>query len=217
MGLVFDAKGLREEAVRAQQEGLDASEESARARRTGCSHSGGQPGDCLAQPRGHSESLTHVDRAITLLENGLGRATRIGRSAQQPRRNLERVGSADGGAPIISSGPRIIWERELGMDSRFLAYGLTGIGRAILRRGRRQVRLRRWKERRDSARPRRRTKASRPRRGFALARALWESSRDRDRAGTLAEQAQGGLRETEESKRSALRRSTAGRRSRVRT
>ena len=84
---------------------------------------------------------------------------------------------------------RIVWERELGLDNRNLAYALTGIGVSYLSEGdasnaivplERAFKIREAEETDPSRRAETR---------FALARALWESGRDRLRARSLAEQA----------------------------
>jgi hypothetical protein len=82
-----------------------------------------------------------------------------------------------------------VWERELDHDSRNLAYALTGIGRSYLQEanpGNALVPL----ERAFKIRTAQETDPSkRAETAFALACALWETSRDRGRALRLAEAA----------------------------
>jgi eukaryotic-like serine/threonine-protein kinase len=87
---------------------------------------------------------------------------------------------------------RVIWERELGLEDRNLAYALTGIGIAYLAENdpgsalaplERAYRIREAHE----VDPSRRAETR-----FALARSLWETKRDRVRARALAEQAKEG-------------------------
>ena len=77
---------------------------------------------------------------------------------------------------------RVIWERELGPDNLNLGYALTGIGISYLAEGNaanalvpleRAFKIREAQETDPSRRAETR---------FALARALWESNRDRARA-----------------------------------
>jgi serine/threonine protein kinase len=132
------------------------------------------------------EALAHVERSIEILGHGLGTehpeyATQLSNRGEilnalgryrEARRSFEAA--------------RIVWERELGLDHRNLGYVLTGIGESYLAERdalsalaplERAWRIREAKE----------TEAAR--RGetrFALARALWDSDRDRARAETLA-------------------------------
>ena len=87
---------------------------------------------------------------------------------------------------------RVIWERELGLDDRNLAFALTGIGATYLAEGdaasalaplERAFKIREAHE----VDPARRADTR-----FALARSLWETNRDRVRARALAEQAKEG-------------------------
>ena len=84
----------------------------------------------------------------------------------------------------------MIWERQFGPDAVNLGYALTGIGISYLEQDkpdnalaplRRALKIR---EDTDEVAP-----ADRAETAFALARALWSSSRDRDTARRLAEQA----------------------------
>ena len=83
-------------------------------------------------------------------------------------------------------GARIIWERELGLDHRNVAYALTGIGRSYLAEEQpasaltpleRALKIREQHE----SDPTLRAETS-----FALARALWDTNRNRRRAQALA-------------------------------
>ena len=86
----------------------------------------------------------------------------------------------------------MIWERELGLEDRNLAYALTGIGLSYLAEndpGSALAPLERAFKIREAHEvdPSRRAETR-----FALARSLWEANRDRMRARTLAEQAREG-------------------------
>src|SRR4029077_5648536 len=90
----------------------------------------------LAELGRNQEGLAHIDRAIAILENGLGaghrdRATQLSTGGEvfnalgryrDARQSFEKA--------------RIVWERELGVDDRNLAYALTGIGIGYLSDGR---------------------------------------------------------------------------------
>jgi tetratricopeptide (TPR) repeat protein len=135
------------------------------------------------------EALAHVDRSIEILSHGLGAehpdvATQLSNRGEilnalgryrEARRSFE--------------GARIIWERELGLDHRNLAYVLTGIGLSYLAERDALSAIapleRAWKIREaKETEPGRRGETR-----FALARALWESERDRARAEALAQSA----------------------------
>jgi tetratricopeptide (TPR) repeat protein len=135
----------------------------------------------------NQEALSHVDRSIEILSRGLG--------AQHPSvaTQLMNRGEILNGlgryreARTSFEGARIIWERELGLDHRNLAYVLTGIGESYLSERDALSALapleRAWKIREaKETEPARRGETR-----FALARALWDSERDRHRAATLAE------------------------------
>jgi tetratricopeptide (TPR) repeat protein len=135
----------------------------------------------------NQEALAHVDRSIEILGQGLG--------AEHPdvATQLMNRGEILNGlgryreARRSFEGARIIWERELGLDNRYLAYVLTGIGESYLAERdalsaveplERAFKIREAKE----TEPGRRGETR-----FALARALWDSERDRPRAQNLAE------------------------------
>jgi serine/threonine protein kinase/tetratricopeptide (TPR) repeat protein len=132
------------------------------------------------------EALVHVDRSIEILSHGLGAehpdvATQLSNRGEilnalgryrEARQSFERA--------------RIIWERELGLDHRDLGYVLTGIGESYLSERDALSALapleRAWKIREaKETGPARRGETR-----FALARALWDSERDRARATELA-------------------------------
>ncbi|HVZ73219.1 MAG TPA: serine/threonine-protein kinase [Polyangia bacterium] len=140
----------------------------------------------------NQEALEHVERAIEIETRGYGAEhpelavlvsnrgellNALGRP-HEARQSFERA--------------RIIWERELGLDSRILAYALTGIGESYLLESDAAnaiVPLER------AQRIRAETETDVERRAdtsFALARALWETNRERARARTLAVAARDG-------------------------
>jgi len=186
LGNVFEAQGNTAEAVRLQKEGLALKEKVLGRDHPDVGVSEGNLAIALQSLGHHDESLVHVDRAIALLEKGLGPGhpalaiqlnnrgdvlNTLGRPSEA-RRSFERA--------------RAICERELGAESRFVAYGLTGVGVSYLAEGRsdnalvpleRALRIREIQETDET----RRAETT-----FALARALWDSNRDRGRARALA-------------------------------
>jgi len=190
LGSVLEAQGMLEEAVESHRKSL-----AIKTRVLGRDHPdvGVSEGNLAVSLQGlgrNLESLEHINRAILLLEQGLG----SGHPALAVQFNnrgevLNAIGRPSEALQSFERA-RIIWEREVGGEARFLAYGLTGIGVSYLAEGRpasalvpleRAFRIREAQET-DEAR-RAETK-------YALARALWESNRDRARARLLAEQAQ---------------------------
>jgi eukaryotic-like serine/threonine-protein kinase len=189
LGNVLQVQGETEEAVEMQQQGLVLKEKVLGPDHPDVGFSEGNLSIALQSVGRNEEALRHVDRAITLLERGLGSGhpelasqlnnrgevlNALGR-AREARQSFERA--------------RSIWERELGPDSRLLAYGLTGIGISYLAEGNPAsalVPLNQAMRIRDAQET---DQFKRAETAFALARALWESNRDRSRAVALAEQA----------------------------
>jgi len=189
LGNVLQSQGDTQSAVAMQREGLAIKEKVLGGDHPDVGFSQGNLAVALQSLGRNQEALTYVDRAIGLLERGLGSGhpelasqlnnrgevlNALGR-AREARQSFERA--------------RAIWERELGPDSRLLAYGLTGIGLTYIAEGNAAsalVPLTRAMRIRESQETDHAKKAET---AFALARALWESNRDRGRALTLAEQA----------------------------
>jgi tetratricopeptide (TPR) repeat protein len=133
------------------------------------------------------EALSHVDRSIEILSQGLG-AEHPDVATQLSNRGeiLNALGRYRDARRSFEAA-RIVWERELGLEHRNLAYPLTGIGESYL--GERDATSalspleRAWKIREaKETEPARRGETR-----FALARALWDSERDRARAAQLGE------------------------------
>jgi eukaryotic-like serine/threonine-protein kinase len=192
LGGIFELQGQREAALRAQQEGLALKEQALGRDHPDVGFSEGNLAVVLTALGRNQEALAHVDRSIEILENGLG-AGHPDLATQLMNRGeiLNALGRYRDGRASFERA-RIIWERELGLDSRDLAFALTGIGVSYLAEGdpssaivplERAFKIREAQET-DLAR--------RAETRFALARALWESGRDRGRARVLAEQAREG-------------------------
>jgi tetratricopeptide (TPR) repeat protein len=141
----------------------------------------------------NQEALAHVDRSVKLIETGYG-ASHPGLATQLNNRGeiLAALGRPREARQSFEHA-RIIWERELGLDDRNLAYALTGIGQTYLAEddaGSALAPLERAFKIREAHET---DPAQRAETSFALARALWEANRDRARARGLAEQARQGF------------------------
>jgi eukaryotic-like serine/threonine-protein kinase len=197
LGGIYELQGEREQALRAHQEGLALKERALGRDHPDVGISEGNLAVVLEALGRNQEALEHVDRSIEILENGLGAghpefATQLSNRGEI----LNALGrSRDARASFEKA--RIIWERELGLENRNLAYALTGIGLSYLSEAdplnaisplERAFKIREAQETDPSRRAETR---------FALARALWESARDRPRARALAEEAREGYTKAE--------------------
>jgi serine/threonine protein kinase/tetratricopeptide (TPR) repeat protein len=197
VGPVYELQGEREQALRATQDGLALKERALGRDHPDVGISEGNLAVVLQALGRNQEALEHVNRSIEILEKGLG-AGHPDLATQLSNRGeiLNALGrSRDARASFEKA--RIIWERELGLESRNLAYALTGIGLSYLSDAdplnaivplERAFKIREAQETDPSRRAETR---------FALARALWESARDRQRARALAEEAREGYAKAE--------------------
>ena len=192
LGAVYVQHGYNDEALRANLEAVALKEKALGPDHPDVGISEGNVAVVLEEAGRIQEALTHIDRSVALLENGLGAAhpelatqlnnrgeilNLLGRN-EEARKSFERA--------------RVIWERELGLDNRNLGYALTGIGISFLAEGSPQsglVPLERAHKIREAQET---DPAKRAETSFALARALWDSNRDRVRARVLAEEARVG-------------------------
>jgi tetratricopeptide (TPR) repeat protein len=138
------------------------------------------------------EALTYADQALAILKKGLG----VGHpDIAMGYNNRGTILNALGRYPearVSFEQACAIWERELGPDDRNIGDALTGLGVSYLAEGKaaeslipleRAFKIRQSREK-DPARV--------AETGFAFARALWDSNRDRIRAKALAEEAKSG-------------------------
>lgn len=189
LGGLFEIRGEREAALRMQQEGLALKERALGRDHPDVGISEGNLAVVLTGLGRNQEALEHVDRSIEILEKGLGAghpdlATQLNNRGEI----LNALGRSHDARASFEKA-RIVWERELGLDNPNLAYALTGIGASYLSEGNASnaiVPLERAFKIREAheSDPSRRAETR-----FALARALWESGRERARARSLAEQA----------------------------
>jgi serine/threonine protein kinase/tetratricopeptide (TPR) repeat protein len=145
----------------------------------------------------YQEALAHIDRAIAIESHGLGAEHPDVASQLSNRGEILNALGRHREARQSFERARIIWERELGLDARNLAYALTGIGESYLAERDADSAVtpleRAWKIRAAKEDdPERRAETL-----FALARALWDSERDRARAEVLARQARDSYLKTE--------------------
>jgi serine/threonine protein kinase len=192
LGGIYQREGEREAALRVQQEALALKERALGRDHPDVGISEGNLAVALMELGRNQEALEHVDRSLAILENGLG-ASHPELAIQLNNRGeiLDALGRAREARSSFEKA-RIIWERELGLDNPDLAYALTGIGVSYLAEGdaisaitplERAFKIREAKE----SDPSQRAETC-----FALARALWESGRDRPRARALAGAAREG-------------------------
>jgi eukaryotic-like serine/threonine-protein kinase len=197
LGGLYEIQGEWEASLGMQQQGLVLKEKALGPDHPDVGISEGNLSVVLTALGRNQEALEHVDRSIEILENGLGAghpdlATQLNNRGEI----LNALGrSRDARASFEKA--RIIWERELGLNNRNLAYALTGIGVSYLSDGdaasaivplERAFKIREAQETDPSRRAETR---------FALARALWESGRDRARAHTLALEARASYAKAE--------------------
>ena len=186
LGCVFELEGRRRDATQAHERSLALKEKVLAANDPDVGISEINLAIAFQESRRPDEALLHINRAIRLLRNGLGsdhpdlalammNGGEILNALHRYREARESFGQA-----------RIIWERELGAESVYLGFALTGIGVSYLAEGPPESalpHLERALEIRDSQE---KDAARRAETRFALARALWNSKRDRPRAYALA-------------------------------
>jgi serine/threonine protein kinase/tetratricopeptide (TPR) repeat protein len=197
-GGVDEVQGHKEEALRAHEEALALKTRAwGSADHPDVGLSEGNIAVVLQDLGRYQEALAHVDRAVTIATQGLG-AEHPDLAVQMSNRGeiLNLLGRYREARQSFERA-RIIWERELGLEARNLAYALTGIGESYLAEGDAVSAVvpleRAWKIRAaKEADPERRGETL-----FALARALWDSERDRLRAEALAHEARDAYGKTE--------------------
>jgi tetratricopeptide (TPR) repeat protein len=193
---VGELQNRREEALLAHQQALALKEKALGRNHPDVGISEGNMAVVLEDLNRNQEALVHVERSIAILTQGLGAdhpdlATQVSNRGEilnglgryrEARESFERA--------------RIVWERELGLDHRNLGYALTGIGESFLAEGDASSALAPL-ERALTIREQHETEPSRlAETRFALARALWDTNRDRARARTLAQRAKDGYAQT---------------------
>jgi len=189
LAAVLQLQNEKEEALRLNLQALALKEKSLGSFHPDVGISEANIAITLTELGRHEDALGHVNKAISIVQQGLGTGHPELASQWSNRGEILRLLGRHQEARTSFERARTIWERELGADDRFLAYPLTGIGTSYLEEGdpgnalvplTRAFKLRQGQE----TGPAERAETS-----FALARALWNSGRDRSRARSLAEQA----------------------------
>jgi serine/threonine protein kinase len=179
-------KGRKEESLRFNEEALTLKQKAWGPDHPDVGISEGNVSIALEDMGRDQEALVHVDRSIEILSHGLGAEHPDVATQLSNRGEILNALGRYRDARRSFEGARIIWERELGLEHRNLAYVLTGIGESFLAERDALSALdpleRAWKIREaKETEPARRAETR-----FALARALWDSERDRARAEELA-------------------------------
>jgi serine/threonine protein kinase/tetratricopeptide (TPR) repeat protein len=189
IGAVYYAEGDQAAAAKYTEQALGLKEKVLGVDHPDVAVTEGNLAIALAELGRSQEALVHIQRSVTVLEHGLGEAhpetafqlgnygeilNALGRPAEA-RRVFERA--------------RITWEREVGPESRSLAYPLTGIGLSYLAESNPGNALAPLERAFTIRKSQETNPAKRAETAYALARALWESNRDKARARTLADEA----------------------------
>jgi tetratricopeptide (TPR) repeat protein len=186
-GGIYELQGKKEEALRMHEEALALKVKALGRDHPDVGLSEGNLAVVLEDLGRNQEALAHVDRSIEVIAKGYG--------AEHPELAVQHFNRGEILAALgrfrearqAFERARIIWERELGLESRNLAYPLTGIGESYLAEGDPATALAAL-ERAFKIREAQETDPSRrAQTQFDLARALWDTNRDRRRARALAE------------------------------
>ena len=190
LGGLFEIRGEKEAALRMQQEGLALKERALGRDHPDVGISEGNLAVVLTLLGRNQEALEHVDRSIEILENGLG----AGSSRSRPPSSTTGARSSTPWAARAMPARRSRRRASSGSVSSASTIATSptpspGLASATSQRETLRTRSFRSSAPSRSARLRRRILRAAPRRASRLARALWESGRDRPRARTLAEEA----------------------------
>jgi tetratricopeptide (TPR) repeat protein len=200
LGVVKAQTGDNQSFLRLEQEAIALKQKALGLNHPDVGISEGNLANALQELGRSQEALGHIDRAVAILESGLGAGhPRVGIQLNNRGETLNSLGRHREARQSFERA-RIIWERELGSEDPNLGYALSGIGISYLAEGdsssalvplERALKIREASEKDP-------TKLGETR--FALARALWESNRDRARARTLAEEARTSFSEATQRK-----------------
>jgi serine/threonine protein kinase/tetratricopeptide (TPR) repeat protein len=189
LGTVYSAEGKKDNAASAFQESVRLKEKALGVDHPDVGVSEGNLAITLAETGNYKGALDHVERAVDMMERGLGAAhPDVALQLENRGEILNGIGRPYEARKSFEAA-RNIWERELGPESRSLASALTGIGISQIAEGdassavvslERALRIREITER---------DQTKKAETDFNLARALWESNKDRARARALAARA----------------------------
>jgi tetratricopeptide (TPR) repeat protein len=189
LGCVLELEGLQDDAAAAHEQSIRLKEKALGKDHPDVGISEVNLAIAFEGLGRHDEALTHINRAVSLIESGMGSGhpdlaiafLNKGEILNALRRY------ADGRDSFERA--RAIWDRELGQENLNMSHALTGIGVGFIAEGKPAnalVPLEAAFRIRESQEPEPSRRADTR---FALARALWESNRDRSRARSLAEEA----------------------------
>jgi len=193
IGTVRGLKGDRAAALQALQAALVLKEKALGHDHPDVGVSEGNIAVELAALSRNQEALSHLDRAIPLIEDGFGAGHPVLATELNNRGEILCALGRQRDARQSFERARIIWERELGLEDRNLAYALTGIGVTYLAENDAASALAPLERAFKIREAHEIDPALRGETTFALARALWGANRDRTRARALAEQARQGF------------------------
>jgi serine/threonine protein kinase/tetratricopeptide (TPR) repeat protein len=186
VAVVAGLRGRKDEALRFNEEALALKQRAWGPDHPDVGMSEGNVAVALEDLGRNQEALAHVDRSIEILSHGLGAEHPELATQLMNRGEILNLLGRYREARSSFENARIIWERELGLEHRNLAYALTGIGESYLAERDPLPAIapleRAWKIREAKETDPQRRGATR----FALARALWDSERDHERAEELA-------------------------------
>jgi len=196
LAAVLQLQGEKDEALRLNLEALGLKQKVLGTRHPDVGLSETNLAIALTELGRNEEALSHVEKAIAILREGLGAGHPDLALQLSNRGEILRLLGRQSEARAVFEQARTIWERELGPDNPWLAYALTGIGATHLAEGNPNNALvpleRAFKIRRAQDPDLSRQAET----NFVLARALWDSRRDRSRARTLAEDARAAYAKT---------------------
>jgi len=192
VGAVSGFTGDMREMLRAQVDARMLKEKALGSTHPDVGFSDGNIAFALKELGRFEEALAYNDRSVAILRKGLGPGHPEYAMALSNRGEILNALGRYSDARHEFENAREIWERELGANDRYLGYALTGLGVSYLAEGKpaeARIPLERALQIREASEKevQRRAETS-----FVLARALWESGRDKRRARGLAETAKQG-------------------------
>jgi tetratricopeptide (TPR) repeat protein len=189
LAAVLQLQGEKEAALKLNLQALTLKEKVLGPRHPDVGLSDANLAIALTELKRYDEALSHIDKSIAILRQGLGAGHPELANQQSNKGEILRLLGRHRDARASFEEARIAWERDLGQDNALLAYPLTGIGMSYVEEGDPNsalVPLARASKIRQSQ------DSDASRRGetdFAYARALWDSNRDRGKARALADRA----------------------------
>jgi tetratricopeptide (TPR) repeat protein len=192
LGCVLELQGKRDQAIEVHKQSIALKEKTLGKDHPDIGISEANLAIALQGLGRNEEALSHVERSLELIKRSLGDSHPEMAVSLVDQGEILNVLGRHPDARAAFKRAEVIWQREFGPDNVAITYALTGIGVTDLAEGRptsaitplrRAYELRKVKE----PEPSRRAETS-----FALARALWESKRNRSEAVSLAEEAAEG-------------------------